>query len=207
MKLGRRLFLILNLATAAALVGHRFYTKLLHPSDGGGSRGRFRVYNVADKIPSPEDWHLEVTGEVRGPLKLKLDELISLPRTELKRDFTCVVGWKVRNVKWEGVSLKTIAAVAGALAESKFINFYSSDGVYTESLTMEQAMKEDVLLAYKMNDETLKPEHGAPLRLVVPQMYGYKSIKWVNRVEFSRGPLIGYWELRGYPADADIERT
>lgn len=205
MKFGRRLFLILNLATAASLLGHRLYTNLLHPP--GGASGRFRIYNVAGRIPSSENWQLEVTGEVKNPLKLSLGELISLPVVSIKKDFTCVVGWRVRNVKWDGISLKTLEALAEAKEEANYINFYSADGVYTESLTREQAWGDDVLLAHKMNDEPLKPKHGAPLRLIVPRMYGYKSIKWVNKVEFSRTPLIGYWELRGYPADASIERA
>lgn len=85
-----------------------------------------------------------------------------------------------------------------------YVNFYSFDGVYTESLKLSEALDPSVLLAYEMDGQPLEQAQGAPLRLIVPKMYGYKSIKWLNRVEFSDTPITGYWEHYGYPAEAYI---
>ena len=119
------------------------------------------------------------------------------------RDYQCVTGWKVYHVHWQGVSLKTLARIAGARPAARFINFYSADGVYSESLRLPgQAFQPDVMLGYHLNGRPLVREQGAPLRLVVPEMYGYKYAKWINRVEFSDRQEIGYWEQNGYTVDA-----
>src|SRR2546423_771369 len=91
----------------------------------------------------------------------------------------------------------------GARPAARFINFYSADGVYSESLSLPgQAFQPDVMLGYHLNRRPLVREQGAPLRLVVPEMYGYKYAKWINRVEFSERQEIGYWEHNGYTVDA-----
>ena len=103
---------------------------------------------------------------------------------------------------WDGLSIKALATLVQPLSQAKYVHFYSADGVYTESLSLAEAYDPTVLLAYGMQGQPLLTRQGYPIRLVVPKMYGYKSIKWVNRVTFSDQPLVGYWEQRGYPNEA-----
>ncbi len=107
---------------------------------------------------------------------------------------------------WTGIPLKHLARLAQARPEARYIAFYSADGVYTDSLSMEQAALQDVMLVYEINEEPLPVpvQQAYPLRLIVPDMFGYKSIKWVNRVSFTDRREIGYWEHYGYPVNAYI---
>lgn len=173
-------------------------------TEPGGVIPGFTIYTVAP-IPhfNPNTWRLAVGGMVDHPLSLSYADLLKLPALAVMRDYQCVTGWRVPHLHWEGVSLKTLARVAGAQPGAKFINFYSSDGVYSESLRLpSQAFKDDVMLGYRLNKRPLAHEQGAPLRLVVPEMYGYKYAKWINRVEFSDRQEVGYWERNGYTIDA-----
>ncbi len=164
----------------------------------------FEIYTVAP-IPDfhPNTWRLTVGGLVDHKLSLSYNDLLHLPSLAVVRDYQCVTGWIVPHCHWQGVSLRTLARLAGARPSATFINFYSSDGVYSESLRLpSQAFQPDVMLGYYLNGRPLAREQGAPLRLVVPEMYGYKYAKWVNRVEFSDRQEIGYWEQNGYTVDA-----
>lgn len=205
---GRRLFIMLNLASAALLLGHRaFKDAMLHPDElsiSPKSVGMFRIYSVTSEMPKfdPKRWRLEVTGLVETPLFLGYPELLALKAIKQVSDFRCVTGWKVTNVLWEGVSVKTLLEKCGALKTARFVNFYSADGEYMDSLTLEQALAEDTLLAYRLKSLPLSREQGAPLRLVVPKMYGYKGVKWVNKIELTDALTLGYWEERGYSANA-----
>ena len=164
----------------------------------------FTIYTVAP-IPvfHPATWRLSVDGLVDHKLSLSYQDLLNLPSVASVRDYQCVTGWIVPHCHWQGISLQTLARLAGARPSAKFINFYSSDGVYSESLRLpSQAFKSDVMLGYYLNNKPLASEQGAPLRLVVPEMYGYKYAKWINRVEFSDRQQVGYWEQNGYTIDA-----
>jgi len=147
---------------------------------------------------------LRVDGLVSNPSTLHWTEIIKLPKTSEIKDFQCVTGWSVPQVTWEGVAIQELVQLVKPSANAKFVNFYSADGQYTESLSLKEALDSSVLLAYSINKQDLPIKQGYPLRLIVPKMYGYKSIKWLNRVEFSAKPLSGFWEQRGYPADAFI---
>ncbi len=164
----------------------------------------FTIYTVAPMpLFHPATWRLRVEGLVGHPLSLSYPELLRLPSVARVRDYQCVTGWRVPHVHWQGVALATLARLAQARPSAKFINFYSADGVYSESLRLPgQAFRDDVMLAYRLNEQPLAREQGAPLRLVVPEMYGYKYAKWVNRVEFSDRQQVGYWEQNGYTIDA-----
>lgn len=164
----------------------------------------FTIYTVAP-IPTfhPATWRLSVGGLVEHTLSLSYNDLLNLPALSVVRDYQCVTGWVVQRCHWQGVSLQTLARIAGARPSARFINVYSMDGVYAESLRLpSQAFKPDVMLGYNLNGKALVRQQGAPLRLVVPEMYGYKYAKWINRVEFSDRQEIGYWEQNGYTVDA-----
>jgi DMSO/TMAO reductase YedYZ molybdopterin-dependent catalytic subunit len=164
----------------------------------------WRIYTVAATMPvfDPKTWRLDVGGLVGVPLTLTYDELRALPATHETRDFHCVTGWSVEDVRWTGVRVADLLERVQPRAGAKALRFVSSELPYVDSLTVEQATLPDVLLAYEMDGKPLSREHGAPVRLVMPRMYGYKSVKWVSRIELVRAAEPGFWEQRGYEADA-----
>ncbi len=166
----------------------------------------FRYNTVERPRPAfdPATYRLRVDGMVARPLDLTYDELLALPRVRQTSDFHCVEGWGVDDVRWEGLSLQSLMERVGPAEGARFITFHSMGGVYADSLTIEQASLASVLLAYHMYEQPLTPDHGAPLRLVMPRMYGYKGPKWVERVEFVGHRVVGYWEQRGWELDAWI---
>jgi DMSO/TMAO reductase YedYZ molybdopterin-dependent catalytic subunit len=172
--------------------------------------GRFRIYTVTGRLHhrSDADYRLEVGGFVDSPVTLTLDELRGMPATRMTKDFQCVTGWRVRDVKWTGVRLADLMDMAGVRDGAQGVRFLSFDGIYTETLTMEQARRDDVIVAYEMEGKPVSSAHGGPARLYVAPMYGYKSIKWLEAIEVSETmPPPGYWAVRGYDIDAWIGRS
>lgn len=167
---------------------------------------QFRFYSVTNTIPTIDAAHyrLKVTGLVDRELTLSLADLRSMKRTKLVRRFQCVTGWRVPDVHWEGVRLAEILDRAGVTRQATALRFFSGDGVYTESLTLEQARLPDVLVADRMIGNHVSAEHGGPVRLYVAPMYGYKSIKWLSRIEVTNTVTPGYWENYGYAVDGWI---
>ncbi|VVB89580.1 Sulfoxide reductase catalytic subunit YedY [uncultured archaeon] len=162
----------------------------------------FRIRSV-EQTPSfdPETWKLTVEGLVNTPFILSYDELLQLESEEQVSDFHCVEGWSVDNVKWKGVRLKTIFDRAGLKPDAAFATFHSGSDIYSDSLSIQEALEPYVMLAYMMNDEMLPEDQGRPLRLVMPRMFGYKNVKWVNRITLVREQETGYWENLGYKTD------
>ncbi|MHB1682990.1 MAG: molybdopterin-dependent oxidoreductase [Bacilli bacterium] len=163
-------------------------------------------YTVTGSYPaiSAADYRLTIDGLVDNPQTLTLAQCRRLPRNSVLRNFQCVTGWVVPNLVWTGVPLKHLASLAKARPEARYITFYSADGVYTDSLSIEQAALSDVMLVYEINEQPLPIQQGYPLRLIVPEMFGYKSVKWVNRISFTDRREIGYWEHYGYAANANL---
>jgi DMSO/TMAO reductase YedYZ molybdopterin-dependent catalytic subunit len=147
-------------------------------------------------------WNLIINGLVASPLCISLEEIKNLPSIEQTKDLDCVEQWSVRKLKWKGVPMKALIEKVKPSAEAKFLTFHCIGGIYSESLTIEQAMADNVILAYAVDGKPLEPKHGAPLRLVVPGFWGYKSAKWVERIEFVAERRLGYWEQRGYGMDS-----
>lgn len=169
--------------------------------------GRFRIYTVTGRLHSRSeaDYRLDVGGFVGTPVTFTLGDLRAMPPTRMTKDFQCVTGWRVHDVKWVGVRLADLMDRAGARPGAWGVRFLSFDGVYTETLTMDQARRDDVIVAYEMDGKPLSSSHGGPARLYVAPMYGYKSIKWLDRIEVTETePPAGYWEARGYDTDAWI---
>jgi DMSO/TMAO reductase YedYZ molybdopterin-dependent catalytic subunit len=171
--------------------------------------GRFRIYSVTGSLPSraKTDYQLRVRGLVEHRLDLSYDELRSMRPTHLTRDFQCVTGWRVHDVAWSGVRLADVLDRAGVHANAKAVRFTSFDGEYSESLTLEQARRDDVLVAYRFEGKDLSHIHGGPVRLYVAPMYGYKSLKWLDTIELTDKVVPGYWEDRGYDVDAWVGRS
>ncbi len=168
--------------------------------------GGFVLYTVTGGYPAaPHDYSLKVDGLVDRPLALSVRELEGLPHTALSRTFQCVTGWSVEDVHWVGVRLIDLAQHAGMKDGASAFELASFDGVYTESLTVEQARQSGALVAYSMLGAPLTRDHGGPVRLYVPGMFGYKSIKWLSRITLTDHAGPGFWEVRGYPMNAWIE--
>ncbi|MEJ2479117.1 MAG: molybdopterin-dependent oxidoreductase [Acidihalobacter sp.] len=163
-------------------------------------------YSYANGYPNidPTSFRLRIEGLVDHPLELTLAQLEALDQVRERRTFTCVTGWSVPNVLWTGVRPQTLLELAGAHAGATHLIFHSGDGVYVDQLSMEQAHRPGVLLAHRLDDAPLPREGGYPLRLVVPPMYGYKSVKWVNRIVVADHGVTGTWERYGYPDAAWI---
>jgi DMSO/TMAO reductase YedYZ molybdopterin-dependent catalytic subunit len=172
-------------------------TRLI-PSSG------WRIYTVADSMPSfdPASWQLRIDGLVRRPLELSYNELLALPKAEQVSTFHCVTGWTVKNVRWGGVRFHNLLAAARPLSQAQALHFISAEKPYEDYLELRQVALPEVMLAYEMDGRPLPQEHGAPVRVVIPEMYGYKNVKWVERIELVAKPGSGYWEQRGYDANA-----
>jgi DMSO/TMAO reductase YedYZ molybdopterin-dependent catalytic subunit len=218
---GRRVFLgLVGVGAAGVLLGARIQDWLeevvgpLIAKDGTGLAsllpiGRFRIYSVTGDLPSRSraQYRLRVGGLVDQPYQLTYDELVAMPATKLTRDFQCVTGWRVPQVDWKGVRLGDLLDRAGVQSRATAVRFHSFDGTYTESLTLSQARRADVIVAYGFEGSPLSDEHGGPVRLYVAPMYGYKSCKWLDRIELTKEVEEGYWEVRGYDVDGWVGRS
>ncbi|GGF92050.1 molybdopterin-dependent oxidoreductase [Paenibacillus abyssi] len=176
------------------------------PPIGGGSRGQFRVYTVTP-IPTftNANWSFTIDGLVDKAFNYDWESFVALPRKVQVSDFHCITGWSVYDNTWEGIPLKELLAQAGVKPQARTVKFYSGDGVYTDTLTMEQAMQmDDVMVAFMHDGKPIPSDLGGPVKLIVPKMYAYKSVKWLNRIELIEGEHAGYWIERGYPKDAWI---
>ncbi len=168
--------------------------------------GAFPVRSVERQPPTadPEDWVVTVDGLVTTPLTVERATWRTLERLDETVDFDCVEGWSVGDVRWGGVAPGVLLDMAGALPVATRVTFHAAGGVYRDGLPMDLVRDPRTVLADEMNGEALPPAHGGPLRLAVPGQLAYKSVKWVERLEVTDAPVEGYWERRGYPADAPV---
>ena len=215
---GRRVVLgLLGLAGLGVALGSRANSALsaVAANDPTGltglipGGGRFRFYSVAGPVKQTpaSDYLLRVDGEVEHPMEFTYADLAALPRTRLTTDVQCVTGWRVPDVEWEGVLLSHILAQVRPNTAAAALEFGSADGIYTESLTLEQAQRPDVLVATHLEGEPLSNDHGGPVRLYVAPMYFYKSCKWLDRITLTTAVIPGYWEELGYDVDAWVGRS
>ncbi|MEU6842122.1 molybdopterin-dependent oxidoreductase [Streptomyces sp. NPDC046716] len=176
----------------------------LLPAGGG-----FRYYSVTASVPHKDEknYRLTVDGLVDHPTSYTLPELRALPQTRLVRDVQCVTGWRVPHTPFEGVRLSRILAAAGVRPTATAIRLTCFDGAYSESLTLQQARRDDVLVALRMQDKDLGHTHGGPVRLYVAPMYFYKSAKWLSGITVTDEVRPGYWEDRGYDVDAWVGKS
>ncbi|UCD92540.1 MAG: sulfite oxidase-like oxidoreductase [Methanobacteriota archaeon] len=149
-----------------------------------------------------KEWDFRVEGLVENSVTMNWKEFNDLPSVKVTSDFHCVTGWSRLDNEWEGVRFSEIVKLANPKADAHFVTVIAEEG-YTTSLPLEDMMDDEVLLAFGFEGEALQPEHGGPLRLVIPKKYAYKSAKWVRKVVFTEEKELGFWEKRGYSDSAD----
>ena len=171
--------------------------------------GGWRIYTISGSMPIFDEpsWRLEVTGLIGKPRSFTYRELAALPRVHETRTFHCVTGWTVHEVRWSGVRLSHVLDLVEPHGAAKAVRFVSLEEPYNDSLTLEQARLHDVLLALEMDGKPLTRPHGSPVRVVIPEMYGYKGVKWLTRMELLDHQPTGYWEGLGYDQDAWVGRS
>jgi sulfoxide reductase catalytic subunit YedY len=210
---GRRTFLLTTAAGFSSLVwGSAVWSqasKIMLPVVDVLAPGLipgWRIYTISGHMPTFDRraWRLRIDGLVERPVDITYDQLLALPRAEQVSDFHCVTGWSVEKVHWAGVRFRDVLALVRATGEVGALTFVSAERPYLDSLTLDDALLPDVMLAYEMDGKPLTQAHGAPVRVVIPEMYGYKGVKWVERIELAAAPETGYWEERGYDEDAWI---
>jgi DMSO/TMAO reductase YedYZ molybdopterin-dependent catalytic subunit len=162
----------------------------------------FPKYFISDSVPTLDAaakaaWRLEVSGAVRRPLSLSLDDLMKLPRISQKVDHFCVEGWNAR-ATWSGVRVSDLARVAGATNDAQYVDFAGFDQGYHESWDMASAMHPQTIVAYGKDGYLLTPGYGAPARVHSPVKLGYKNTKYLTRVVFMPARNGGYWSDQGY---------
>jgi hypothetical protein len=165
----------------------------------------WRIYSIGRELPrlDPNAFRLTIAGAVERPVTYSLADLRALPQVTQVSDFHCVTGWSVYDVTWKGVRFRQLLAEAGVRPQAKALRFVSAEVPYDDTLTLEQAYAADALLALELDGKPLSVPHGFPARVVMPRMYGYKSVKWVSRIEVEPHlDTVGYWEQRGYDEDA-----
>ncbi|MCX6421826.1 MAG: molybdopterin-dependent oxidoreductase [Actinobacteria bacterium] len=173
------------------------------------SSDEFEYYSVIEPVPviAAADWTMTVGGLVGAASTLSMADLRGLPQTGLTRDFQCVTGWRVSQVPWSGVLVRDLLREVKSDSNAGALRITSFDGVYDESLTMDQAKRDDILIATSMYGKPVSHERGGPVRLLVAPMYGYKSLKWLGGVEVQAEVTPGYWERRGYDVDAWVGQS
>jgi DMSO/TMAO reductase YedYZ molybdopterin-dependent catalytic subunit len=148
-------------------------------------------------------WTLTVDGEVEAPLTLSYDELLALPATEVRTDIHCVTRWSRFDAEFKGVHWRELAARCRPKPTARFAIARAEHG-YTENVPLAALEDEHALVAYEADGEPLTPEHGGPVRLLIPSRYFWKSAKWLTGIELSPVDKPGFWERYGYHNDADF---
>ncbi|MES2177689.1 MAG: molybdopterin-dependent oxidoreductase [Gemmatimonadota bacterium] len=172
------------------------------PASAKVAGNSFPKYYISERMPVWDQaingiWRLEVSGAVRTPLSLSLDDLMKLPSVTQKVDHFCVEGWNAR-ATWSGVRVSELARLAGITDDAQFVDFASFDKGYHESWDMKSAMHPQTLVAYGMDGHFLGPGHGAPARVHSPVKLGYKNTKYLTKVVFMPTRNGGYWSDLGY---------
>jgi DMSO/TMAO reductase YedYZ molybdopterin-dependent catalytic subunit len=147
-------------------------------------------------------WDFKVWGEIENPFTVTWREFKQMPRKSVHCDVHCVTRWTRLDMDFSGVPIQHILERAQLKPAATFVLAHCEQG-YTANLPLDVLDDEDVLLADEANGAPLEPEHGYPLRLVVPKRYFWKSAKWIRGLQFLSRDMLGFWERYGYNNNAD----
>ncbi len=149
-----------------------------------------------------EKWSFRIFGLVDQPVTLDWEQFMALPKVTIQNDIHCVTRWSKLDNTWEGVAVRDVMKLIGLKPNVKYVLLHAANA-FTANLSMEDFDREENLFAYKHDGEALTPEHGYPLRLVVPHLYFWKSAKWIQGMEFLDRDRPGFWESYGYHMHGD----
>ncbi len=171
-------------------------------------QSRTKKWPVLDASgPPPIDlaqWRLTVRGRVGHEIGWNWEDFLKLPRVKVFSDFHCVTRWSRLGNVWEGVSTRELLRQAGgALPDAGYVMAYGYDRGWTTNLPLADFLSEDALVAFQHDGEPLAAEHGGPTRLIVPQLYAWKSAKWLASIEIMDRDRAGFWEMNGYHMHGD----
>jgi len=152
--------------------------------------------------PSPGNWRLRVYGEVDRPFELDLGGLLAMPQVEQTCDVHCVTKWTVLDARFSGVRVADLADRAAVRSRAHHVIFEAAHG-YSSNVPLREALAPNVLVAHRLDGTPLGRPHGAPVRALVPDLYFWKSAKWLSAIRFTAADEPGYWETRGYHNHAD----
>ena len=156
-------------------------------------------------IPNYQDlsqWDLRVFGLVEEEKSFSFDDIVAMPKTQVTVDIHCVTRWSKFDTVWEGVLLRDFLKSVHVKPAAEFVIAHCEYG-YTTNLPLQVMLDDDVLLAYHFDGKPLEPDHGYPLRTLVPKRYFWKSAKWLRGLEFTTQDKLGFWEQAGYHNEAD----
>ena len=159
---------------------------------------RFPVLHVGD-VPTyaPGEWNLNIGGLVDNPFTLTFEELTALPSVTLTTDIHCVTKWSKFDTVWRGVKLKDLLDRAGIQSDATHVMGHAEYG-YTANLPWEDALLDESMVVWEYEGEPIEPIHGGPVRLLVPNLYFWKSPKWLRGIELMNADKPGFWERNGY---------
>jgi len=168
-----------------------------------GSINDFRENSInGPQYIDKNNYQLEITGLVSTSTNYSYDDILKLPTYQKVVNLNCVEGWSVKAL-WEGILVSDLLKNLTVVPEAKTIIFYAADG-YSTSFPLDYVLKNNIIMAAKINGVILPPERGFPFQLVAEQKWGYKWIKWINKIELSNDTNYkGFWESRGYNNDGD----
>lgn len=150
----------------------------------------------------PEGYRFKVWGEVATPIELTWEQLQALPHTQLTADFHCVTTWSRYDNTWDGVHIREVLKLVAPKPSAKYVMAHSWTS-YTTNMPLADLDDDDVMIVFTLEGKPVPPEHGGPVRLIVPKLYAYKSAKWLSGLEFMADDRPGFWELNGYHNHAD----
>lgn len=158
----------------------------------------------AGSVPqvSLENWKLRIHGEVKNEVTLNYEELLKLEHTVQTNDIHCVTTWSKLGMTWEGIKFRDLIKLAEPTERAKHVVFEAEHG-FTTNLPLDVVTDEDVLVAFKAMGREIDPEHGGPVRMLIPNRYFYKSAKWLKGIKLTEHDEPGFWEIRGYSNSAD----
>jgi len=145
----------------------------------------------------PAKWDFKIDGLVELPLRFSWEEFRALPQVEVTSDFHCVTRWSRLDNLWKGVRFMDVLDRAQAKPGAEYVLVLAEEG-YTANVPLKDLVRPEVLFAFDHDGQPLEPEHGGPLRLVVPQLYAWKSVKWVRGFTVLDHDQLGFWERNGY---------
>lgn len=150
----------------------------------------------------PKTFRLRVHGLVKTPFEIDYAGLLKLPQVERVADVHCVTGWSLLGGLWKGVAMALLAEKAGMKSEARHVIFEAAHG-YTANVPLKEALAADAMVTYRLNGKPFQRQHGAPVRNLIPDLYFWKSAKWLTGIRFVKDDKPGYWEVRGYHNHAD----